>query len=86
MIDDIIRCSIFYCLSMIENQYFVAEGLHQRKVMTDKDHADIFFFLQKAYASVATIMAFMECILFSASSNTLECLLRNTSSVTSRIS
>ena len=37
MIDDIIRCSIFYCLSMIENQYFVTEGLHQRKVMTDQD-------------------------------------------------
>jgi len=36
--------------------------------------------------SVATITALMVCIRFSAWSNTTECLLRNTSSVTSRMS
>ena len=37
MIDDIIRSSVFYGLSMIENQDFVTEGLHQCKIVADQD-------------------------------------------------
>ena len=37
MIDNLIRGSVFYCLSMIEDQYFVTERLYQCKVVADQD-------------------------------------------------
>ena len=46
MIDDIIRSSVFYGLSMIENQDFVTEGLHQCKIVADQDKWQIFFLFQ----------------------------------------
>ena len=36
MINDLIRTSVFYCLSMIKNQNFVTKCLYQCKIMTDQ--------------------------------------------------
>ena len=46
MIRNILTWNCFHNVSQIHNCYLMCKGSNQRKVMTDKDHADIFLFLQ----------------------------------------
>ena len=45
MIDDLIRSPAFHNLPLIEHQDFVAEFLHQCKVMADKKKRQLFLLL-----------------------------------------
>ena len=75
-----------------QSLHFIAQSVQQhlvklaylRKIMNSRLHCILLSLV--CYAIVATITALIVCILFSASSNTLDCLDINTSSVTSLIS
>ena len=70
-------------ISQPVKQYLVKLS-YLRKIMNSRLHCILLSL--GCYAIVATITALIVCILFSASSNTLDCLDINTSSVTSLIS